>query len=66
VSSSSIRSGLPGRGDAPPPFYRIFEAWFDSPEHFKQVTGTAQWKKMADDVPNFASGGATVLVSKIG
>jgi hypothetical protein len=30
------------------------------------VTGTAQWKKIGDDVPNFASGGATVLISKIG
>jgi hypothetical protein len=28
--------GVPGRADAPAPFYRIFEAWFDSPEHFKQ------------------------------
>ena len=66
IKRTEVAMGLPGPGGAPPPFYRIFEAWFDSPEHFKQVTGTAQWKKIGDDVPNFASGGATVLISKIG
>ncbi len=66
IKRTEVAMGLPGPGDAPPPFYRIFEAWFDSPEHLKQVTGTAQWKKIEDDVPNFASGGATVLISKIG
>jgi uncharacterized protein (TIGR02118 family) len=66
IKRTELAMGLPGPGDAPPPFYRIFEAWFDSPEHLKQVTGTAQWKKIVDDVPNFASGGATVLISKIG
>jgi uncharacterized protein (TIGR02118 family) len=66
IKRTEVAMGLPGPGDAPPPFYRIFEAWFDSPEHLKQVTGTAQWKKIGDDVPNFASGGATVLISKIG
>jgi hypothetical protein len=29
------------------------------------VTGTPEFKKIVDDVPNFASGGATVLTSQI-
>jgi hypothetical protein len=32
----------------------------------KAITSTAEWKKIADDVPNFASAGATIVVSKIG
>jgi hypothetical protein len=46
--------------------YRIFEAWFDSAEQFQQIAGTPQWKKIGEDVPNFASGDATVLIFQIG
>jgi hypothetical protein len=31
----------------------------------QQVAATPEWKKIVEDVPNFASGGATVLLSKI-
>jgi uncharacterized protein (TIGR02118 family) len=61
-----LAKGLPGPDGKPPAFYRITELWFDSPELFQQVTATPQWKAVVDDVPNFASGGATVLVSEIG
>jgi uncharacterized protein (TIGR02118 family) len=66
VKRPEIATGLPGPGGSPPPFYRIFELWFDSAEQFQQVTATPQWKKIVEDVPNYASGGATVLISKIG
>jgi uncharacterized protein (TIGR02118 family) len=66
IKRIEVAKGLPGPGGSPPPFYRIFEAWFDSAEQFQQVTGTPQWKKIGEDVPNFASGGATVLISQIG
>jgi uncharacterized protein (TIGR02118 family) len=66
IKRTELATGLPGPGGSPPPFYRITELWFDSAEQLKQVAGTAQWKKIVDDVPNFASGGATVLISKIG
>ena len=61
-----ISLGLPSPDGKPPAFYRIAEIWFDSPEHMKQVTAMPEWKKIVEDVPNFASGGATVVVSKIG
>jgi uncharacterized protein (TIGR02118 family) len=57
--------GFRGSG-GPPPFYRITELWFDSPEQLQQAAGTPLWKKIVEDVPNFASGGATILLSKIG
>jgi uncharacterized protein (TIGR02118 family) len=61
-----LAKGLPGPDRKPPAFYRITELWFDSPALFQQVTATPQWKAVVADVPNFASGGATVLVSEIG
>jgi uncharacterized protein (TIGR02118 family) len=57
--------GMPKADGSPPAFYRIFEAWFDSPEHMKAVTSTPEWKKVGADLPNFTSGGVTILTSKI-
>jgi len=66
IKHVEISMGLPSPDGKPPAFYRIAEIWFDSPEQMKQVTSMPEWKKIVDDVPNFASGGATVVVSKIG
>lgn len=61
-----ISMGLAGPDGKAPAFYRIAELWFDSPEHMQKVTSMPEFKKIVEDVPNFASGGATVMVSKIG
>jgi uncharacterized protein (TIGR02118 family) len=66
IKRTELATGLPGPDGSAPPFYRITELWFDSPEQLQQVAATSEWKKIVDDVPNFASGGATVLLSKIG
>lgn len=60
-----LGKGLPQPDGKPPAFYRITELWFISAKKMQAVTGTPGWKKIVDDVPNFASGGATVLVSQI-
>ena len=66
IKSTELGVGLSGPNGAAPPFYRITELWFDSAEQLKQVAATAQWKQIVDDVPKFASGGATVMISKLG
>ena len=66
IKRSEISMGLPSPDGKAPAFYRIAELWFESPEYMKQVTSMPEFKKIVDDVPNFASGGATVVVSKIG
>jgi uncharacterized protein (TIGR02118 family) len=65
VKHTELAKGIPGPGGSPPPFYRITELYFDSAEQLQQIAATPEWKKIVDDVPNFASGGATVLLSKI-
>jgi uncharacterized protein (TIGR02118 family) len=47
------------------PYYRIFEIWFDSQADMTAMTSTAAWKKVVADVPNFATGGITRVVSKL-
>ena len=65
MGRSEITKGLPGPDGSPPPFYRLFEAWFDSPTHLAAVSGTDEWKRVADDLSNFASGGVTLLLSEL-
>jgi uncharacterized protein (TIGR02118 family) len=48
-----------------PAFYRMFTAWFDSVEQLQQVFGSEQGRAATADVPNFASGGATIFISEI-
>lgn len=47
---------LPQADGSPPAFYRIFEAWFDSPEHMAAVFATPEGEKVRADVPNFTKG----------
>lgn len=57
---------LPQADGSPPAFYRVFEAWFDSPEHMAAVFGSPEGKKVRDDLPNFAEGTTvTRVISKL-
>lgn len=56
---------MPGPDGKPPAFYRITELWFESPEALQTALARPEWKKISADVPNFATGGATVLVSPL-
>jgi uncharacterized protein (TIGR02118 family) len=47
---------LPQADGSPPAFYRVFETWFDNPEHMAAVFGTPEGKKVREDVPNFTAG----------
>ena len=58
--------GLPDPDGKAPAFYRITELWFENPEQLQKAAATSIWKKIVDDVPTFASGGVTIVTSKIG
>jgi uncharacterized protein (TIGR02118 family) len=47
-----------------PKFYRKAELWFDSEDALKRGTATAEFKKVAGDIPNFATGGFTALAGQ--
>lgn len=57
---------LPQADGSPPAFYRIFEMWFDSPEHMAAVFATPEGMKVRADGPNFTAGTTvTRLVCKL-
>ena len=47
---------LPQADGSPPAFYRVFEMWFDSPEHMSAVMGTPEGAKVRADLANFTAG----------
>ena len=57
--------GMPGADGSAPSFYRIFEAWFDSPEQFASITATPEWAKVRADTATIATGGVTRLISRV-
>jgi uncharacterized protein (TIGR02118 family) len=65
VSRVELAKPLPGPGGKPPAFYRVTELWFENMPAMQEIMARPEWKKIVDDVPNFASGGATILVSEV-
>src|SRR3954471_24608032 len=48
-----------------PPYYRVVELYFDSEEELQASRATPEGRAPAEDVPNYATGGATVLVAEV-
>jgi uncharacterized protein (TIGR02118 family) len=51
--------------DSPPPYYRIAELWFATPEVMRASLSSPEGQAIIADMQNFATGGATVLVSQV-
>lgn len=64
IKKVEIARPRPAPNGSPPPYYLVTELWFDTPEVFKAVAATQEWKAVGADVANFAPPGtATILVS---
>lgn len=48
-----------------PPYYRVAELWFDSLEAMDASMSSPEGQATVADLPNFATGGATVLVAEV-
>ena len=46
-----------------PPYYRVVELYFDSEEELQASRATPEGRAPGEDVPNYATGGATVRAS---
>lgn len=47
------------------PYYFIAELWFDSTEALQAAMGSAEGQAAGADVPNFATGGATLMIAEV-
>ena len=48
-----------------PPYQRIAELWFESASVMQQSLSSPEGQAATGDIPNFATGGATVFVSQV-
>jgi uncharacterized protein (TIGR02118 family) len=55
--------GTPEGGDLP--YYRIAELSFESQEAMQAALGSPEGQETTGDLPNFASGGATILITEV-
>ena len=66
VKRIELSKVAPGPDGAAPPVYRIAELYFTNQKQMEKVMATDAAKAVVADIPNFATGGYTVLVSAIG
>jgi uncharacterized protein (TIGR02118 family) len=61
-----FESGRVGTVDeSEPPYHRIAELWFESAERLSEALSSPEGEDATGDIPNFATGGATVFVSEV-
>jgi uncharacterized protein (TIGR02118 family) len=48
-----------------PPFYRIFEGYFEGMGELQSRMSSSEGQAASADIPNFATGGATIFISEI-
>jgi uncharacterized protein (TIGR02118 family) len=65
VSRIELSKVVQAPGGPTPPFYRIAELYFASKAQMDKVMSTPAAKTAVGDIPNFATGGFTVLGSEI-
>jgi uncharacterized protein (TIGR02118 family) len=66
IKKVEIARPAPGPNGSPPLYYLVTELWFESPEVFKSVAATPEWKAIVADVANFAPPDkVTILVSAV-
>ena len=47
-----------------PPYYRIADLYFESVEQLQSGMGSSEGQAAAEDIQNFATGGATLFISE--
>jgi uncharacterized protein (TIGR02118 family) len=47
------------------PYYRIAELWFANQEDLQAAMGSEEGQATTADIPKFATGGATVVISQL-
>ena len=48
-----------------PPYYRIAELWFENADQLQRSFNSREGQETVEDIPNFATGGATSFISEV-
>lgn len=66
VDKVVLLKGLPGPDGSPPAYYRLTQIWFADASTMAAGMGSAQAQAATADIANFATGGASVMMSEVG
>jgi uncharacterized protein (TIGR02118 family) len=56
---------LPGPDGVEPVYFRVADVWFANLQRMQAAMESAEWRAIAADLPNFATGGFMVLTSQV-
>lgn len=56
---------LPGLDGIKPPYYRMAELYFNNTAELQTALGSQEGTATTGDLPNFASGGVTILMGEV-
>ena len=62
VELSTVMPGLDGKH---PAYYRIAELYFENRPHMEKLLGSPEGNALMDDLPKFATGGLTAVISEV-
>ncbi len=48
-----------------PPYYRTADVWFEDMDQLQSGLGSPEGQETAQDIQNFATGGATLFISEV-
>ncbi|MEO7922822.1 MAG: EthD family reductase [Chitinophagaceae bacterium] len=62
IVKAELTKFLPNPDGTAAAFYRMAELYFAGPAEMQQAMGSPEGQTLAGDLPNFATGGATVIM----
>jgi len=65
VLKSEFTKFLPNPDGTAAAYYRMAELYFAGPAELQQAMGSPEGQAMAADLPNFATGGVTILIGVV-
>mgnify|MGYP006310147579 CR=1 FL=1 len=65
LSRLELTQFVPGPDGSKPDYYRMAELYFSNEAQMQDTLGSPEGKAAVDDLPNFATGGMTILVGTV-
>lgn len=66
LEKAVLLKGLPGPDGSPPAYYRLTQLWYADAAAMAAAMSSPQAQAASADIANFATGGASILISEVG
>lgn len=66
LEKAVLLKGLPGPDGSAPAYYRLTQLWFADADAMSAGMGSPEAQAASADIANFATGGASIMISHVG